>query len=468
MDWRQIDDEAENLPPRTSSLRNRLATIYSWRDPVTIPPRDWIYGREILRGHVRGLIAAGGAGKTILSVGEALAMATGRDLLGKSVPGGPKRVWLWNLEDDVDELGRIIQAACKHWKIGPDDFGDRLLVDSALDGKILKLATSGTSDGLVFNRPLVDDLIAELTDYQIDYLHVDPFVSSHTADESSNMEIDAIAKEWARVAKVSGSAIGLAHHTSKSGATEVTALSARGAVALINACRSVLTINRMSDEEARAWGIEGERRRRYFRTYDDKNNRKPPSDQSDWYHMASVDLGNGGPLDGGDSIGVVIPWSPPDAFDGVTATHLYQVQKLIDEGDWRANWQGKPWAGEAVGQVLGIDHEDKSGRSRIIKLIKTWTDNGALIVEERRDQKSRTNRPYIIVGTWAVDSAAPLNSSGAVRSVAVEHQERCTTPSPLIGEGGVAAGAGDGISVVQTTPSIVRNPFDDSQWEDGR
>ena len=38
---------------------------------------------------------------------------------------------------------------------------------------------------------------------------------------------------------------------------------------------------------------EDERRRRFFRVYDDKNNRAPPSDSSDWYQMISVDLGNG-------------------------------------------------------------------------------------------------------------------------------------------------------------------------------
>lgn len=219
-----------------------------------------------------------------------MSLVTGRPLLGKRVFGGPKRAWIWNLEDDADELARIIQAACKHWDISELDIGGRLFVDTALDGQVLKFATSGTSEGLTFNRPLIQDLIEELRDRQVDYLHVDPFVSSHSADENNNMEIDAIAKEWARVAHVGNAAICLAHHTSKSGSGEVTALASRGAVALINACRITLTINRMSEEEAKRFGIEGEKRRRYFRTYDDKPNRAPPSDASDWYRLASVDL----------------------------------------------------------------------------------------------------------------------------------------------------------------------------------
>lgn len=107
---------AQSAPPPVEVV----ATPYVWRDPTTIKPREWVYGRSIQRGHVRAILAPGAAGKTILSVGEALAMATGRNLLGQSVPGGPKRVWLWNLEDDGEELSRIIQAACKHWSIGPE------------------------------------------------------------------------------------------------------------------------------------------------------------------------------------------------------------------------------------------------------------------------------------------------------------------------------------------------------------
>lgn len=385
------------------------ATPYQWREPESIPRREWIYGRHIQRGHVRGLVAQGGAGKTILSVGEALSMVTGRDLLGHTVPGGPKRVWLWNLEDDGVELARIIQAACKHWGLSSRDLEGRLFVDSALDGAVLKLATSTASDGLVINQPLVENLTAELITRGIDYLHVDPFVSSHAANESDNMEIDAIAKQWAKVAHDAKAAIGLAHHVSKAGAGEVTALSARGAVALINACRSVLTINRMSEEEAKGYGLDEGERRRYFRAYDDKNNRAPPSNESDWYRLASVDLGNGG-AGSGDSIGVVVPWAPPDAFEGVTSQHLYRVQCVVDGGKFRENSQAKEWAGHAVAQVMGwkAEREHKKDRARIAKVLRHWILNGALQVVEANDAEG-TPRNWVEVGQWAVDSP-PLTS----------------------------------------------------------
>jgi hypothetical protein len=395
--------EAEAYPATQAGTLAK-ATPYVWRDPDTIPRRQWVYGRHIQRGHVRGLIAQGGAGKTILSVGEALSMVTGRPLLGHAVPDGPKRVWLWNLEDDGDELARIVQAACKHWRIGKDALEGRLFVDSALDGAVLKLATSTASDGLVINKPLVESLTAELIERGIDYLHVDPFVSSHAANESDNMEVDTIAKEWARVAHDARAAIGLAHHVSKAGAAEVTALSARGAVALINACRSVLTINRMSEIEASGFGVEEKERRRYFRAYDDKNNRAPPSDQSDWYRLVSVELGNG-QNDCGDSIGVVVPWSPPDAFEGVTAQHLYQVQCRVSAKRYRESSQATEWVGHAVAEIIGCNStkEHKADRARVSKVLRQWIANGALSVVEAPDEKG-TSRKWVEVGHWAVDS----------------------------------------------------------------
>jgi len=388
-----------------------IATPYIWREPEAIKPREWVYGRSIQRGHVRAIVAQGGAGKTILSVGEALAMVTGRDLLGQAVPGGPKRVWLWNLEDDMDELARIIQAACKHWRITEADIAGRLFVDSALDGAPLKLATSTPAAGLVINRPLVEALTAEMIGRGIDYLHVDPFVSSHAAQESDNMEIDTIAKEWAAVAKRANAGIGLAHHVSKSGAVEATALSARGAVSLINACRSVLVLNRMNEQEASKYGIEEEKRRRFFRTYDDKNNRAPPSDASDWFQMVSISLGNAD--DGyGDSMGVVVPWSPPDAFDGVTANHLYEVQRIVDQKReterYRADVQAGAWVGRVVAEVLGLSAEasEKADRAKINRLIATWLHNGALVKVDGSDTKANP-RKFIEVGQWAVQGSPP-------------------------------------------------------------
>ncbi|QHD65748.1 AAA family ATPase [Sphingobium yanoikuyae] len=371
------------------------ATPYVWRDPSAIPPRPWVYGRWFLRGTVACVVAPGGSGKSTMLAGTALALASGRDLLGKRVWDGPKRVWLWNLEDDMDELSRSIQAAAIHHALMPADIEGRLFVDSGMEGA--GLCTAVEDDGqFKLLEPIYTALTAEIERRGIDVLIVDPFVSSHEVEENANSKIDKIAKAWGRVAKASNCVIVLVHHTSKAGSGEVTAMSARGAVALINAARSTLVLNRMSDDQAQELGVAAEERSRYVSVADDKHNRAP-AEKADWYELVGVDLGNG--VDGhpGDSIAVVMPWALPDPFDDVTAQHLEQVKRVIDSGEWRENAQASDWAGHAVAQVLGLNADDKAAKGRIKSILRQWIANGALKIERRKDG-SRHDRPFVVVG----------------------------------------------------------------------
>jgi AAA domain len=60
-------------------------TLRWWKpvDPLLIPPREWAYGRHYQIGLVSSTIGPGGMGKTSLGMVEAIAMATGRNLLGE-------------------------------------------------------------------------------------------------------------------------------------------------------------------------------------------------------------------------------------------------------------------------------------------------------------------------------------------------------------------------------------------------
>jgi hypothetical protein len=82
------------------------------------PPPIWIYGRHLLRRHVSATIASSAVGKTSLKIVEALALATGRNLLGQEVPtlvSGSS-----TLKDDKDEIDRRMVAAMMYCKIKPE------------------------------------------------------------------------------------------------------------------------------------------------------------------------------------------------------------------------------------------------------------------------------------------------------------------------------------------------------------
>ena len=394
--------ERAALAPVIAPERSKIAaTPYICREASSLPVRPWIYGRQFLRGSLSVIVAPGAVGKTSLLVGAAMALVTGRPLLDKSVWDGPKRVWLWNLEDPEEELARLIEAARLHWTVSEDHIGGRLFVDSALNGAELCIAVEDNT-GFRILEPIVAELVDELIRREIDILIVDPFVSSHRVSENNNGAIDAVAKKWARVAVQANCAIGLVHHTRKLNGAEATSEGGRGASALPNAARSVIALNRMTDQEANDLGVTPEDRRRFFRAYDDKNNRAPPAEKSDWYQLLSVDLGNGSEGSPGDSVQVVAPWAPRDPFFGLTWEHLLKIQRRVEAGEYRKDPQSLGWVGLAVAEELALDVSDRKGGDalRVKKLISKWITTGALI-ETREKDHNRDLRTFVRVGELA-------------------------------------------------------------------
>lgn len=386
---RGLDMNARSIPPPPRQQHELQATPYQWKDPNTLPRRQWIYDRSLVRKYVTVTVAPGGVGKSSLTTAEGLALVTGRPLLGKHVEGR-MRVWIMNLEDPRDELELRIQAICEFYDISAEDIDGRFFVDSGREQPICTAIT--TRNRTTIQRPVVDQLSAELRRREIDVLIVDPFVSSHAASENDNSAMDMIAKEWSRIADSVGCAIHLVHHTRKLGSdADVTAESSRGGKALTDAARVVRAINRMSKEEGEKFGVENHRE--FFRAFNDKSNMAPPAEISDWYRIHNVMLPNG------EHVGVVGTWTPPDAFADVNASDLLKVQLKIDGKDWREDMRSPLWVGIAVAEVLGLDSDDAHAKQRIKTLLKTWVANGALCIETIVDNKSRERRA-VRVGRW--------------------------------------------------------------------
>jgi hypothetical protein len=369
------------------------ATAFAWRPTSEIPKRQWLYGKHLLRKFVSLDVAAGGVGKSSLKIGEALAMATGRDFYDKGLPEGPLTVWMWNLEDPHEEIERRLHATAQRFNVTADEVGNRLYVDSGRDQPLV-MATEGP-DGAMIARPVVDALIAEMIERKVDVLQIDPFVSSHAVSENDNNAIDIVAREWNIIAERTGAAINLVHHVRKQNGAEATADSARGASSLIGKARSVLVYNRMTDDEAIKLNVPSDERFFFFRVDNDKANLAPP-ERGDWYRMNNVDLANG------DSVGVACSWTPPDAFAGVTTSHLIQMQRAISDGKWRKDQQAKAWAGHALAPLLGLDFSKKQDKARAKQLIEAWVREGVLEVVIDHDEK-RNEREFIIVGRWVQD-----------------------------------------------------------------
>ncbi|MHA3915695.1 AAA family ATPase [Halovulum sp. GXIMD14793] len=383
----QLDAHRADFP---RDRADRLPTAFVWRDPSTLPPRPWLYGRHLIRKQVSVTVAPGGVGKSSLTICEALAMASGRELLGDWTASNLK-VWVYNLEDTRDELDRRIIAAMQHHNVAPDEINGRLYVDT---GRERTLSTAiQTRDGIQIIKPEMEALAQEIAAREIDVLVIDPFVSSHQVSENDNGAIDLVAKEWARLADHCNCAIELVHHTRKTNGEEATTESARGATALLGAARSGRVLNKMGDDLKADAGVQDDPAT-YFAITRDKANLAPVG-KREWRRMASVHLSNG------DSVGVAEVWEWPDTFDGVTVKDLLAVQHAIDGKHPRYSEQaGDDWAGCIVADVLGMDVA--ADRKRIKKIIETWLKFGALVKVKVKDA-TRQERPCLEVGEWATE-----------------------------------------------------------------
>jgi hypothetical protein len=386
--------------PNGSAARPIIdATPYIYRPGYEIEPRRWIYGHHLIRRYASSTIGAAGGGKSSLELVEAIALATGRPLLGITPAEGPVRCWYWNGEDPREEIDRRIAAVTQHYGITAEDIGGRLFIDSGRDTEII-IATQEAS-GIVIAQPIVAALNATIVRHKIDVVIIDPFISCHRVQENDNPAIDRVTKQWAAIAEDGNCAVDLVHHVRKgaSGSNEYQVDDARGAVAMIAAVRSARVLNVMTMDEAEKAGVNPGERKRHFRAENGKANLAPPPETSDWYRLESVSLGNSRGTWPADNVQVVTIWRWPDQADEVSVHDLIEVQKRISKGEYREDARAEKWAGNVVAEVMGFDQKDRAARAGIRNLLQSWIVTGALRRVSRRDDARKT-RTFIEVGTW--------------------------------------------------------------------
>jgi hypothetical protein len=371
-------------------------TVYDMFDEASIEPRRWIYGNHYLRSFVSVLASAGGVGKTSLQIVEALAIVTGKPLLGEPVKE-QTNVWLVNLEDPLSEIERRVLAAMKHYGIHPDEVRGKLFVNAGRDFS-LKFGIQ-TREGVLPNTKLVEYLCHKIPEKQIGCVFIDPFVGAHSINENDNMAVNAIVGEIRRVADETHCAIGLVHHIRKGNGEDASIDSVRGAGSLISAARSARVVNRMQPDEAARIGIDEAEARSIFRVDDGKANLAPPADAAVYRKMIGVKIANG------EWIGVCVGYQLPDVFDGISGKDAKAAQKIVADAHssgnpLRESSQSTSWVGIPIADMLGIDISEKKGKAKVTLILKTWLRTNVLTVEKMFDQKKGRDVPIIVVGEW--------------------------------------------------------------------
>jgi hypothetical protein len=390
--WRE-QYERTNQPPFVV-----IAERHNFPDEAKMPVWDFLYGKHLLRRTVSATAAMGGTGKSSMSIVEALAITTGRPLLGvRSIFQRVEqlRVLLINLEDNREAVDKRIAAVMKHHELKPTDVGNRLftIAKGELSFKIAKLSKSGSVER---NDNAIKGMIDFLRSEKIDVFSIDPFIATHSVNENDNTSIRNVIECYDTIAEGANCGVHIWHHSRKSNGQETTIDTVRGASSFADACRSVRVLETMTKTEAKGLGIENASG--YFRSFSGKLSFAPPSDKSDWFHFVNVTLNNCRLFPGeeflGDEVGVVEAWDHPskggETVD-LSIDEIAEVQREIASSEWREDMRADMWAGKAIASALNIDVDEKLKLKAILaKLLLT-----KVLKRVTRKDKTRHERAYI-------------------------------------------------------------------------
>jgi RecA-family ATPase len=374
-----------------------IPTPWTSPDPALIAPRAFVYKPYYARKFLSLTSASGGTGKSRLVMTEAIAMATGRALLGIEPTGGrPLNVWVWNGEDPKDEIERGLAAVEIFYKIKAADYVGKLYYDS---GRLLPIKIAETENGKTkIATPLVAELIRAIKEYGIDVLFVDPFATTHGATENDNNAMEGVARVWAHIADATNVAIGTVHHVRKTGGFAATIEDSRGGTALANAARVRRAVNKMTPKQAEGGGVEPGRAGFFFSVDTSNSTLMKPASALEWYQLQSIELGNAGIWDDGDSIGV------PERFAYIPAKSILEpegdqpaaIMAAIRERDrWRESDKVADWVGYPIATALGLGDvkgkANKAKRDQVKRLIVTMIEGESLerfeALDDHRERK---------------------------------------------------------------------------------
>ena len=324
-------DPEPGEPPGQKKALNLMALLPDKEDEIT--PRNWVVPGLLMSCQVTVLVAPSGSGKSLLTLQLGMACAQGIAWAGWK-PRRICKVLIINSEDDVDEMRRRIAAALRVMaEIKRDEIRDRFIaVEQGADAIIAKF--NARTKTLV-RTPLLEQIIDIIITNKFDIVFVDPFAETFEGDENSNSELKWAGMLWREVARRTGAAICLVHHTKKyaSGmAGDVDA--ARGASALIGIARIVATLFPMTDKEADQFLVDETEKNRvaYLRFDDAKANLNLISTIAKWFRKRTITLNNGTETLPPDDVGVLVPWRPKGPLDGFDNFKIGEFFNKLDRG----------------------------------------------------------------------------------------------------------------------------------------
>jgi hypothetical protein len=364
------------------------------------PPRAWLLANVFARKFLSTLFGDGGVGKSALRYAQYMSLAIGKNLTGEHV-FQRCRVLIVSLEDDQEELRRRIWALRIKYNIKQEELKGWLFLwaPGARGGKLMELDRRGNP---VEGR-LSDNLRKLVTERNIDFVGIDPFVKSHGVGENNNTGIDMVVQVLVDLCHELNIGADVPHHVSKAsragGEGEPgDANRGRGASAMKDAARLVYTLNVMTKDEAKVFGIREEDRWAYVRMDKGKVNIVPPSRQAKWFKLVGVPIGNESAMyKHGDEVQTVECWTPPDVMGEMSDAQMNEILDTINDGfpDGSRYTHAGSARNRAAWKVV-VDVVPGMNEQQAREVIKTWLKNKVLVSKTYHNDKARKDEE----GLW--------------------------------------------------------------------
>lgn len=397
--WDAADAEAEDLGALIKAMRPATAEqgqvrfeINFWDnvDLAAIPRVEYVYNRFYAKGYTSVTAAPPKVGKSLLGLVEAVDIATGLGIL-TGQRQAPQRVYYYNAEDDINTLQNRVGAILKHYGIPQSEIRGRLALNSGTgDGGFYIISGQ---DGQI-NEPQFQAMEQACIASRIDCMILDPLQDLSRSPETNEV-MRLLGARLRRFAAKCDLAIGLIHHTRKMQAGVKASIDdMRGGSALRGTARFNRLLVPMSEDEAAKAGLQDHRS--HFQIGDIEGNLAPPSsDYAKWFEKVSVLAENG------ESVGVVTPWSWPNAFMGLQRQDAAMARNAIAACNppARENSQSPEWAGVVIANALGLPFEELADKARLKSILKEWIKEDVLSVETWRDPRSRRDVKVIVPGS---------------------------------------------------------------------
>jgi hypothetical protein len=353
-------------------------------------PRQWLIIGQFCRTFLSGLVAPGEVGKTTLRLTQAIELAIGRELLGMRI-FGRRRVLVLSFEDDRTELHRRILAICKHHGIDPKELKGWLFCRDLNGGaRLAELDAKGKRRQIGRLDGQIRRAIART---RCDLVILDPFVKLHALNESDNADMNFVCELLIKIAQDLNIAVDSPAHTHKGVIQAGDADARRGASAQRDAGRLDYTLTVMSEEEAEAFGIPADERKRHMRLDKAKAN-IVRAVKARWFRLASVRIDNAtNEYPDGDEVQAIERWEPPETWEGVDEETRADILDAIEDGLPAGQRYSSASAakGRAAWRVVQRRCPSKPEAS-CREIIRQWLKSGVLVEENYEDPVQRKSR----------------------------------------------------------------------------